>query len=256
MTIEVAVEITIQACRGLSAAHGETPPIIHRDIKPQNLLIGYDGAGLRVRITDFGLAKQVNPLTMLASARGTLLFKAPETVSDFHQDSTSGDVWALGTTLYLLSTDQLPYPPDPRDVSVEPKRFDKALVPAHTFNIRIDPHLEAILTRSLARDPRDRYPHAMAFLQDLEAWSAARTDRIAAPSGVMAQQTSKDALGHHDAANEGQARSKAQKARDLARQAATIGEAADLLEEALAQWPPLKDEYEYELKLWRRGVAM
>jgi serine/threonine-protein kinase len=220
------------------------------------LLIGYDAAGLRVRITDFGLAKRVNPLTMLASARGTLLFKAPETLRDIHRDSTSGDVWALGTTLYLLLTDHLPYPPDPRAASVEARRFEKPLVAARKLNIRIDPRLEAILTRSLALEPDERYPHAMALLGDLEAWSAARTDRTAEPALATGGESSKDALGHHPPASEGKARSMAQKARDLAKQASTLVEAADLLEQALAEWPPLREECEYELKLWRRGVAM
>jgi serine/threonine protein kinase len=66
--VETAVEILRQCCRGLAIAHGESPPVIHRDIKPQNILVGYDASGLRVRVSDFGLAKRVNPLTLMASA--------------------------------------------------------------------------------------------------------------------------------------------------------------------------------------------
>jgi hypothetical protein len=54
--VETAVEIIRQVCRGLTVAHEETPPIVHRDVKPQNILVGYDGGGLRARLTDFGLA--------------------------------------------------------------------------------------------------------------------------------------------------------------------------------------------------------
>ncbi len=68
MPVETAVQVICQVCRGLAVAHGENPPIIHRDIKPHNILVGYDAEGLRVRVSDFGLAKRVNPLTLLASA--------------------------------------------------------------------------------------------------------------------------------------------------------------------------------------------
>ena len=70
--VERAVEVIKQACRGLAVAHASSPPIVHRDIKPQNILVGYSGDGLHVRLSDFGLAKAVNPLTLLVSAKGTL----------------------------------------------------------------------------------------------------------------------------------------------------------------------------------------
>jgi serine/threonine protein kinase len=107
--VETVVEIMKQCCRGLAVAHGEQPPIVHRDIKPQNILVGHDASGLRVRVSDFGLAKHVNPLTLLASARGTRFFKGPEALVDYQSDSCAGDVWALGSTMYLLLTDRLPF---------------------------------------------------------------------------------------------------------------------------------------------------
>src|SRR6266496_3009460 len=79
-------------------AHREKPPIIHRDIKPQNILVGYEADGLRARVSDFGLAKKVNPLTMLATAAGTLTFKPPEAFSEHKGDSCAADVWAIGAT--------------------------------------------------------------------------------------------------------------------------------------------------------------
>jgi serine/threonine protein kinase len=99
--IETTVEIMRQVCRGLAVAHAGTPPIIHRDIKPQNILVGYEADGLRARVSDFGLAKKVNPLTLLATAAGTLAFKPPETFSNSKADSCAADVWALGVTTYL-----------------------------------------------------------------------------------------------------------------------------------------------------------
>ncbi len=77
LEVDNVLEIARQVCLGLALAHQEDPPIIHRDIKPQNLLVGEDHGKLRVRVSDFGLARRVNPLTLLASAQGTLGFKPP-----------------------------------------------------------------------------------------------------------------------------------------------------------------------------------
>jgi serine/threonine-protein kinase len=71
ISIKDSIDIVQQICTGLSVAHKKKPPVIHRDIKPQNILINHDIDGLRIKISDFGLAKEVNPLTLLASAKGT-----------------------------------------------------------------------------------------------------------------------------------------------------------------------------------------
>src|ERR1039458_4917784 len=111
--VQTTIDLVKQVCRGLAQAHQEKPPIIHRDIKPQNILVGYEADGLRARVSDFGLAKKVNPLTLLATAAGTLAFKPPEAFATRKGDSCAADVWALGVTLYLLLTDQLPFHVDP-----------------------------------------------------------------------------------------------------------------------------------------------
>jgi serine/threonine protein kinase len=104
--VETAIDLVKQVCRGITQAHREKPPIIHRDIKPQNILVGYEADGLRARVSDFGLAKKVNPLTLLATAAGTLAFKPPEAFAERKGDSCAADVWAIGATLYLLLTDR------------------------------------------------------------------------------------------------------------------------------------------------------
>jgi len=76
--VATVLDLIKQVCRGLALAHNESPPIVHRDIKPQNILVGYEAEGLRARVSDFGLAKAVNPLTLLATTAGTVAFKPPE----------------------------------------------------------------------------------------------------------------------------------------------------------------------------------
>ena len=161
--IEDTLLILTQVCQGLAVAHEEHPPIIHRDIKPQNILVGYDAGGLRARISDFGLAKPVDPLTLLVSARGTLGFKAPETLRDPHADSRAGDVWALGTTAYLLLTDHLPFE-TPRGLeSFLGDQFRQAPPSPSTFNPNVAPALDRIVLRMLERDPDDRPQSARAL---------------------------------------------------------------------------------------------
>ncbi len=92
--VETTIDLIKQVCRGLSVAHREQPPVIHRDIKPQNILVGYETDGLRARVSDFGLAKRVNPLTLLATAMAAITFKPPETFTESKGDSCAADVWA------------------------------------------------------------------------------------------------------------------------------------------------------------------
>ena len=107
--VATVLDLIKQVCRGLALAHNESPPIVHRDIKPQNILVGYEAEGLRARVSDFGLAKAVNPLTLLATTAGTVAFKPPEAFAERQGDSCASDVWAIGATLYMLLTDKLPF---------------------------------------------------------------------------------------------------------------------------------------------------
>jgi serine/threonine-protein kinase len=254
--VETAVEIMRQVCRGLAIAHGETPPIIHRDIKPQNILVGYDASGLRARVSDFGLAKRVNPLTLMASARGTRGFKAPEAFRDLQSDSCAGDVWSLGTTLYLLLTDRLPYPEWGDLDTMNGKTFDHPVIPPSRLNIQVDTLLDHIVFRALALKPEERYPTAKELLVDLERWKPHAQGTAGQLKSSGSSDVTKSTLGIHSPVNEERARRMAAQAINLSRQAGKLTEAADLMEEAFNKWPELRKQYEYQVKLWRRGIAM
>lgn len=248
-----AVDILKQTCTGLSVAHAEDPPIVHRDLKPQNILIGYDGGGMRVRVSDFGLAKRVNPLTLLASSRGTLAFRPPEAFEDM--SSCAADVWALGTTLYLLLTDTLPYPCLSERELRTPQRFERPMRPASVYNIGVDPGLDAIIARSLALEPSDRYPDASALLADLSAWrpgQPAHTGSAHSSTGKSA----KHALGTASPVDRVAAAAAAKKAVRLAKEPGKLMRAADMLEEAMNRDQGLRERYEPQVKLWRRGISM
>ncbi|NIQ14267.1 MAG: protein kinase [Candidatus Dadabacteria bacterium] len=252
--LETVVEIIKQVCRGLAVAHGEEPPIIHRDIKPQNVLVGYDGAGIRAKISDFGLAKKVNPLSRLASARGTIAFKAPETIKDFYADSCAGDVWALGTMFYLLLTDRLPYPEFMESEKIDLKYFKKPPPEPSRYNARIDYRLNEVVMKMLEFNQKDRYQDASEVLNDLSHW---RLDtKQPKKKKISNHESTKDVLGVYSPVSQENAKKIAMEALKLARESGKLNEAADLMEEAINLSPSLRDKYQYQLQLWRRGISM
>ena len=257
MPVNEAVEVVRQTCRGLAVAHAKVPPIVHRDVKPENVLIGYDGEGLRVRVSDFGLARSVDPLTLLATARGTLGFKPPEALDN--QDSTQSDIWAIGTTLYLLLTDQLPYPHlDERDAN-DARRFMRPLRPASVYNISVDPGLDAITYRCLAADPGDRYLNAADLLLDLDRWqpSAGLPQlQLGVSRSEMTGASRKTSGGPHVSPAGLAPDAMVREALKLAKKSGHLESAADLLEQAINRDPELKGRHVERLRLWRRGIAM
>jgi serine/threonine-protein kinase len=253
--VETTVEVMRQVCRGLAVAHGQQPPLVHRDINPRNILVGYDTDGLRARISDFGLAKRANPLTLMVSGRGTLCFKPPEVVQDWQSDSCSGDVWALGSTLYLLLTDRLPYGEANASDARDESRFVGPLIPPSRLNIRVSASLDRIVSRALAIEPAQRHPTAKELLADLERWKPEATASAKASHSTSSSGLSKTALGAQTPADENLAQKMARQALELSRQVGRLKEAADLMEEAFNKWPPLRERHEYRLRLWRRGIS-
>jgi serine/threonine-protein kinase len=250
--VETVVEIGRQVCRGLVAAHSESPPIIHRDIKPQNIMVGYEVDGLRARISDFGLAKRANPMTLLVSARGTRCFKPPEAFRDYCGDSCAGDVWAVGATLYLMLTDRLPFEVPEEIGEMDPRCFEQPPVAPRRLNVDINEALEQIVLKALALNVHERYPTARELLQDLERWQPGEATAMKASSTL----TAKDALGRHSPPDEQWARDRVREALALAREQGLLNEAADLMEDTFKRWPALRDQYENQVRLWRRGIFM
>jgi serine/threonine-protein kinase len=254
--VKDTAEILRQLCRGLSVAHGEKPPIIHRDIKPQNILIGYEADGVRVRLSDFGLAKQVSPLSLLASAAGTLAFKAPEVFAGGKTDSTAADVFSLGVTAYLLLTDRLPYAVDDESGWVPQTAFDVSPPAPSSINRDVDADLERIILRCLAKDPDARFHSAKDVLKPLENWQTRKPLPKTGSKTVLDSVSAKSILGARTQPDEGKGRELAKHALQLAKDNRTLAEAANLMEEAFNESPQLRERYAAKVSLWRAGVCM
>jgi serine/threonine protein kinase len=252
--LETTIDLMKQVCRGLSIAHRQDPPVIHRDIKPQNILVGYEAEGLRARVSDFGLAKRVNPLTLLATAAGTPHFKPPEAFSDVKGDSCSADVWAIGTTLYLLLTDQFPFT-FPSNLGWGTKNlFKEPIRPAGDVNPDVDKLLDKLISKSLSPQPSARFQNAVELLHALEEWKPRRSG----PSKPKSQpsQAAKTALGMaHSSPDQQEAHEMAKRAISLKKEG-KLADAADLMEEAFNKSPDLRDRYSRQVRLWRCGISM
>lgn len=241
---DVVIQVTEQIAAGLAVAHDQTPAIVHRDMTLANILVGREETGVRVRVSDFGLAKRADPFTQLASAQGTFAFMAPEVLRN-EGYSCASDVWSVGTIVYLLLTNRFPFDDGKPFASYSPARFNRRLLPPSSYNSDVDPELDRIVMAMLEKDPRDRPATAGVLADALRARRAAR-GATAAPPPRTVPAVSPDE----------RARGLAESAIALSRVPGELDRAADLMEEAIDTAPALRRRYQHKVELWRRGVTM
>lgn len=161
-------EIGSQVCQALSVAHGLD--IIHRDIKPQNIMVQPDG---NVKVMDFGIARAKNSvMTQTSSVLGTAHYISPEQAQGKDLTATS-DIYSLGIVLYESATGRLPFD-GPDAVSVAMKQVNDLPVPPREINPDIDPTLEAIIMKAIAKNPADRFATAKDMRLALNDYLAGR----------------------------------------------------------------------------------
>ncbi|HET9198487.1 MAG TPA: protein kinase [Solirubrobacterales bacterium] len=158
---EIAAEIGIQSCAGLDYAHRRG--IIHRDVKPGNLMIvgGPVGGGeMVVKLTDFGIARAIEQtrITPVGSVVGTAAYLAPEQVRG-EEATPATDVYALGVVLYQFLTGRLPYEGSSLAELAVRQQNEKPL-PPDTYNSEVPQTLGAAVLRALEGDPNRRYGSA------------------------------------------------------------------------------------------------
>jgi tetratricopeptide (TPR) repeat protein len=162
-----AVQLVCKVATGLEAIHAQG--IIHRDLKPGNILLDPAGEPL---VTDFGLARSGQDsecLTVHGSMLGTPAYMAPEQVSpDIGPIGPWTDIYSLGVVLFQLLVGRTPFTGSPLTL---PYQVAHETPPAPSkFRSDLDPGLEAIVVRALARQPADRYRSAREFGEALQSW--------------------------------------------------------------------------------------
>lgn len=163
-----AAEIGSQVAQALSVAHAGG--IIHRDIKPQNIMIQPDG---NIKVMDFGIARAGDAgLSQTATVLGTAHYVSPEQAQGKELTGAS-DIYSLGVVLYEATTGKLPF--DGQDaVSVAVKQVNELPAPPSTINPNIDPALEAIIMKAMEKDPERRFKDASEMRHTLNDYLAGR----------------------------------------------------------------------------------
>ncbi|MEI6253957.1 MAG: Stk1 family PASTA domain-containing Ser/Thr kinase [Mycobacteriaceae bacterium] len=159
-----ALEVVADACQALNFSHQHG--IIHRDVKPANIMISKTGA---VKVMDFGIARALadtgNPVTQTAAVIGTAQYLSPEQARGERVDARS-DVYSLGCVLYEMLTGQPPFVGDtPVSVAYQHVREDP-VPPSHKHG-GISPELDAVVLKALAKNPENRYQSAAEMRADL-----------------------------------------------------------------------------------------
>ncbi len=163
LAVKKALDIAIQMCAGLSAAHEEG--VVHRDIKSENILVNARG---EVKITDFGLAKfkGASKLTKTGSTVGTAAYMSPEQAQGEDVDSRS-DIFSAGVVLYELLTGKLPFRGE-HQAAILYSLINEDPIPIARFDEKLSPEMQRIVSKALAKDKEDRYQHADEMLADLK----------------------------------------------------------------------------------------
>lgn len=156
-----AIGVALQVAKGIDAAHQEN--IIHRDIKPQNMIISKDG---KVKVADFGIARAVSTQTMNATAVGSVHYISPEQARGGYCDERS-DIYSFGITLYEMVTGQVPFEGD-NTVAVVMAHLEDPITKPSEFAPEILPALEQIILKCTKKRPDYRYSSMAEVITDLQ----------------------------------------------------------------------------------------
>ncbi|WP_419049057.1 Stk1 family PASTA domain-containing Ser/Thr kinase, partial [Enorma massiliensis] len=171
-------QIGSQICAALSVAHKHE--IIHRDIKPQNIMVLPDG---NIKVMDFGIARAKNShLTQDNNVLGTAHYVSPEQTRGQELGPTS-DIYSLGVVMYECATGQVPFDGDDA-ISVALKQVNELPVPPSQLNPNLDADLERIILRCMEKDPANRFQTADELRQTLNAYLAGRQVDVPEPTRV------------------------------------------------------------------------
>ena len=161
-----AVRLAGRMCEALAHMHGHG--VVHRDLKPQNVMICSDGT---IRILDFGIAKFMGwrfAFIGVTPAKGTPEYMAPEHVMGKREDERA-DIYSLGAMLYEMVAGAIPFASENEDVFVAMNaRVTGDPVAPRTLNHELSEQVEEIILHAIERDPGKRYPTAVAMKEDLD----------------------------------------------------------------------------------------
>lgn len=162
LPVDFGLEVATQIASALSFAHRHE--VIHRDIKPHNIIITEDGL---VKVTDFGIARaKSSSVTDTGTIMGSVHYLSPEQAQGLPATELS-DIYSFGVLMYEMFTGSLPFEGDSA-VSIAMKHASEEVVKPSSLNPLIPEGLEAVILKAMAKDPFDRYQSAQELLEDLK----------------------------------------------------------------------------------------
>ncbi len=161
LTVREATSIAIQVSLGLEAAHKSD--IIHRDVKPQNIIISTDG---KVKLSDFGIARAASSNTISSNVMGSVHYSSPEQVRGGYSD-TKSDIYSLGITMYEMVTGKVPFDGD-TTVAIAIKHLQEEMESPRTLVEDLPYSLEQIILKCTQKSVERRYENMTALIQDLK----------------------------------------------------------------------------------------
>src|SRR5919205_113053 len=190
LPVDEAVACAIEIGRALEAAHAQR--LVHRDVKPQNVLIDREG---RAKVTDFGIARSMEAKGLTATGRvlGTTDYVSPEQALG-HQVTEQSDIYSLGIVLYEMLTGETPFNADTQ-VAVAMKHVRDPLPDVQRRRPEISASLARVVERATAKETQNRYQDVSQMVRDLEevlAIEAARTGQATGEATTVLQSLSGD----------------------------------------------------------------
>ncbi len=161
LSVKEATSIAIQVSMGIDAAHNNH--IIHRDIKPQNIMISKDG---KVKVTDFGIAKAVSSNTITSNVMGSVHYTSPEQARGGYSDEKS-DIYSLGVTLFEMLTGRVPFNGE-TTVAIAIKHIQEPMPSPRTYVGDIPIGIEQIVLKCTQKSPDRRYQNMQELIDDLK----------------------------------------------------------------------------------------
>ena len=161
LSVKEAISIAIQVSMGIEAAHKKH--IIHRDIKPQNIIISKEG---KVKVADFGIAKAATSNTISSNVMGSVHYTSPEQAKGGYSDEKS-DIYSLGITIYEMITGRVPFDGD-TTVSIAVKHIEEPLPEPSVFVPDIPDSVEQIILKCTKKKRERRYSNMTALISDLK----------------------------------------------------------------------------------------
>ena len=161
LTYKEAVSIAIQVSMGIEAAHNNH--IIHRDIKPQNIIISKDG---KVKVTDFGIAKAATSNTITSNVMGSVHYTSPEQARGGYSDEKS-DIYSLGITMFEMLTGRVPFNGE-TTVAIAIKHIQEEMPSPKEYVPEIPASVEGIVLKCCQKSPDRRYQSMQEVIADLK----------------------------------------------------------------------------------------